>query len=195
MAFEFASSFDTSNALSGIYLWLIFGIVIAHVNCDIRRAMDGNGIIRHIVTLLAFFFLFTIVDGNNKSDLLTTWIKTIVVYILFVLMTKSKWYFIITVLTLLLLDQSLKRHVGFEKNNGKLTEEQEETFKKYSQVIYGIIVILIVIGCLHYMYLQYIQHYKNFSFTKFFIGTEKCKAFAPDYTQLAKRRKLPTIVS
>lgn len=189
MELNLANSFDTTNALSGIYLWLIFGLVVAHVNCDVRRFMDGNGLLRHLITLLAFFFLFTIVDGNNKSDLLTTWVKTLIIYVLFVLMTKSKWYFVIPVIALLLADQSLKRHLGFKKNNGHVEEQEEKRILKASEVINWVVVGVIIVGCVHYMYLQYTEYGKDFSFALFFLGTDKCKKVAPSYNLLRKQSK------
>ncbi len=83
----------------------------------------------HAFGLTAFFFLFTILDSNNKSIyLVLVWVKTILIYVLFVLMTKSKWYFIVPVIILLLVDQTIKKDLAFKK--AKQTKEDKlETYE------------------------------------------------------------------
>jgi hypothetical protein len=92
-------------------------------------------------------------------------------------MTKTKWYFILPVLTLLLFDQLFKKDIAFNKSAGDDTTKQEEIQKVLSRVINVIIIVLIVIGNLHYMYLQYSEYGNDFNIFTFFFGIPKCKPY------------------
>jgi hypothetical protein len=170
-----------------MYLWLLFGFLSILINCDIQRLIKNNPIITHLVGLIAFFFLFTLIDANNKSDLVSTWIKTIYIYILFMLMIKSKWYFITPVLILLLIDQSIKKHLKYISGNSanKLNiQKQEKLFVEISKYINMSIIIIIILGAIHYVYLQKIEYKSNFSFYKFLFSYGTCKNYAPDYNKI-----------
>jgi hypothetical protein len=97
-AMDFAGTFDTTNALSGMFLWIVFSFLASLINCDIQRMMRQNPLLIHMFGFTAFFFLFTLIDANNKTSLKTVWFKTFFVYLLFVMMTKAKWYFVLPVL-------------------------------------------------------------------------------------------------
>lgn len=170
---DLRNSFDQSAVLSGVFLWLLFSFLSTLVNCDLQRMMRSNMLVLHFVSIISFFFLFSIIDSSNNSNLLTTWINTFIVYALFLLATKSKWYFVIPVLLLLLTDQSLKKHAAFEAEHGtSWTAAKAATFKLVSQVLNAVTIVLIIIGAVHYMTLQYAEYGpENFSFTKFIFGT------------------------
>lgn len=172
---DIKDTFDTSTALSSMYLWLLFGYLASMINCDLQRMIKKSQIIRHLVALVAFFFLFTIIDGNNKTNILTIWIKTFVVYLLFVLTTKSKWYFALPVLGLLLVDQTIKKHVMLSKAQEKLRESDEIRLLSVSRLLNIVVTTFIVIGSIHYGMLQYRQHAIDFSWSKFILGTSACK--------------------
>lgn len=174
---DLSGTFDTTNALSSMFLWMIFGWMSVMLNCDLQRFMQNNVIIMHFFGIIAFIFLFTLLDSNNKTSLRLIIVKSIFIYFLFVLMTKTKWYFILPVLTLLLFDQLVKKDIAFNKSAGNDTTKQEEIQKVLSRVINVIIIVLIVIGNLHYMYLQYSEYGNDFNIFTFFFGIPKCKPY------------------
>lgn len=191
---DFSNTFDTTNALSGMYLWILFGYLAALLNCDLQRFLKSHPLVIHLVGLLTFFFLFTLIDGANKTSVVNIWIKTIFIYILFVLTTKSKWYFVVPVLIILLIDQTLKKHLSYKKQmaedpntstDNKLSADKikqlEESVGKYSAFINKAIIVIIIFGVIHYMYLQYIEYGSKFSFYKFFFGVTRCKDKMPKY--------------
>lgn len=103
-------------------------------------------------------------------------------------MTKSKWYFSIPVLFLLLVDQSLKFQINFEKQkevkrkeekgeNGEKIEtvekvengEKESIVMRYENIRNKLnvsIIALIVVGFLHYTFRQYNEFGPKFSLVK-----------------------------
>jgi hypothetical protein len=93
---------------------------------------------------LAFFFLFTLLDSKNTSSIGIIWIKTVFIYLVFLCLIKSKWYFIIPVLGLLLIDQTIKKDIAFKLNKDPTIDLSQQ--KKISQYINIILITLIIIG-------------------------------------------------
>lgn len=171
-------TFEATNALSNMYLWLLFGFLSTLVNCDLQRLLRSSRLVLHLTSIIAFFFLFTLIDSDNNASLLTTWSKTLVVYVLFLLTTKSKWYFAVPVLGLLLLDQSIKKHVQYKVAQGDAGDETH-LWERAGRWINYATYALIFVGALHYMVLQKREYGDDFSFGKFIFGSgQPCKAKA-----------------
>ena len=133
--------------------------------------MNDNIYFRHFVGLISFFLLFTITDQNNDNDLNITsiWINTFFVYFVFLMMTKSKWYFSIPVLLLIVIDQSYRFQIEFIQKEKKQSIKQTNRVKSYEKIrkyLYAAIIILIVVGFIHYAVRQYTQFGNNFSIMK-----------------------------
>lgn len=188
MAFiDFNHTFDTTNALAALFLWLIFGFLSHMINCDLQRLLESSALVRHLTGLLAFFFLFTFIDSkSNQTQTSVLVLKTVLVYILFIFTTKSKWYFVVPVLALLFLDQILKKH--YEFNQSSDTENAAELTKQHSQMnnaINILVVSIILVGMIHYMYLQKVEYKDKFSLYTFFVETNKnCKPYHPNYSKM-----------
>lgn len=177
MPIDFSDTFDTTNVLAGMFLWIIFNYLSVLLNCDLQKLLASHPVWIHLFGLTAFFFLFTLLDSNNKSTIGIIWLKTIFVYLLFILMIKSKWYFVIPVLILLLLDQTLKKHVALQEAKEKDTaslKPLKETQNLVTRILNAFIVVIILIGSMHYLYLQYKQHGKAFNLYTFFFGVKHC---------------------
>ena len=159
---EMKGSFDVRFAISALYLWLLFGFLSSMISCDLQRLMNDNILFRHFIGIVAFFLLFTFSDSENINSVYTTWSKTIIVYLIFLLLTKSKWYFAIPVLCLLVFDQSIAMQIKYLKNK-KDTKKiiKYELFRKH---LYKGLIILILAGFIHYTIRQYNEFGKDFSF-------------------------------
>lgn len=183
---DFSGTFDSMNALSGMYLWLIFGFLAGLLNCDLQRFMSQHPSIVHLFGLTAFFFLFTLLDTNNKNHIVLVWVKTIFIYILFVLMTKSKWYFAIPVITILLIDQTLKKHVAIKQANGKATDDDVLIQQDVSKFLNVFVICVIIIGAIHYIFVQMAEYGDKFSFATFLFGITKCKGVESTFNTLKR---------
>jgi hypothetical protein len=171
----FQGTFDTTNALSGMFLWVTFSYLAGLLNCDLQRWMHHQPLLLHAFGVTAFFFLFTLIDSSNTASVTTVWLKTLFVYALFVLMVKSKWYFVLPVLALLLVDQSLKKQVAFKAASGQPDEALARHQASFSRIANVAVIAMIVVGALHYLVLQMHDHGKNFSWEKFFLAAGTCK--------------------
>ena len=163
------------------------------MNCDLQRILRSNPYAIYMFGLIAFFFLFTVLDPNNTASLQVIWLKTLGVYALFVLMTKAKWYFVIPVLVLLLIDQCIKRYHANKASLGEAVDEAANL--RTNNIFLGLVIALIVVGMFHYMYLQSLEYKDQFSIVKFFFGVSshdnQCKPFKPDYSLLDSDAPLP----
>lgn len=169
----FGGSFDEMSALAALYLWIMFNYLNTLLNCDLQRLLHENVYIKHIFGLVAFYFLFTILDPSNNMGVGFTFLKTLVVYILFMMVTKSKWYFSLPVVGLLLIDQILKNHIAYVKKDNPTID-----VSKYEKARFALeitMISLIFIGYIHYFIIQKIDHKTNFSWLKFVFGTKQCK--------------------
>jgi hypothetical protein len=171
--------FDARTAIAGLYLWLLFGFLSSIVSCDIKKLINENVYFRHFVGLISFFLLFTITDKDNENDLNISriWMNTFFVYLIFLMMTKSKWYFSIPVLLLIVIDQSYKFQIEFIQKEKKKSSKQIEkvnTFENIRKYTYASIIILIIVGFLQYALRQYSHFGSRFSFTKLILYSS-CK--------------------
>ena len=162
---------DIRTAIAGLYLWLLFGFLSSIVSCDVKRLMTNNVFVRHIVGIISFFLLFTVIESDNQLDVFSIWAKTVYIYFIFLLMTKSKWYFSIPVLLLLVVDQSLKFQIKFEESRkeNKENKENDPTILRYENIrnnLYVCIIALIVAGFVHYAFRQYNEYGSKFSLVK-----------------------------
>lgn len=192
MLFSFQNTFDSTTALAGMFIWITFSYLQVMLNCDLQRTILASPLAFHLMGLTAFFFLFTLIDTNNKTSLPIIFVKTVFVYILFVLLTKSKWYFAVPVIALLLADQSIKKNQAINEETNKVRIESTKNVKEREQIVQqekkdkewqesttqilnSSMIGIILIGSLHYMYIQREQHGADFSFYKFFVGINNCK--------------------
>jgi hypothetical protein len=154
--------FDARNALSGFYLWLLFGFLSSMVSCDMQRWMQDSLMFRHFVGIVSFFFLFTILDSSNKSPVYFIWLKTIAIYFLFLIMCKSKWYFSLPVFLILIIDQSIQSQINFLKRNDE-KDPQINVLDKVRDGLYIGLITLIVTGFIHYTLTRMAEFGKDFS--------------------------------
>ncbi len=168
------NTFDTKTALSALYLWLLFGFLSTMVSCDLQRWMIHNPIFRHFIGIVAFFFLFTVLDTTGIHSVGQIWTQTIIVYLIYILMTKSKWQFALPVLLLLIIDQTIALHIKYIKGNKEDKENEKNKGKtvglwnsrrKYIDIV---MIIFIVLGVIHYIIRQRTEFGKSFSWSKFF---------------------------
>lgn len=171
---DYSDAFDTKTALTGFFLWLLFGFLSNMVSCDFKRWINSTIWFRHFVGIIAFFLLFAVIDGSNKIPIGVLWLKTVFVYLLFLLMVKSKWYFSVPVFVLLVIDQSLRIHHDYLADKNKSDPELVtcNTWRQY--LSYGIYA-LIIVGFITYGIRQYNLFGSHFSWIKLLFHY-KCKS-------------------
>jgi len=170
------TTFDTQSSMAALYLWLVFGYLGVMLNCDIQRFIRENAVIRHVMGIIAFYFLFTVIDSSNTSPVWIVFLKTVGVYVLFVLATKSRWQFAVTTLVLLFADQIIKNHMEYlKKKNNPQDSASLETFQKVRTVLLACIVAVVLSGTVEYFIKQRRDHGQDFNTATFFLGKNRCR--------------------
>jgi len=169
-------TFDTSTALAGLMLWLLFGFFTSLLGCDLQRLVSQNMYVKHFLTLLSFFFLFTLLDPGNKAGIGKVWLKTVAVYLLFVASTKSKAWASIAVVVLLIIDQTIKMQANYIADSEDPDKDAKlSRYNQWRKALYAAIVVIIVAGFVHYLKYQYDEYGNDFDLAKFILGTTKCR--------------------
>lgn len=146
------------------------------VSCDMQTWMRDNVAFRHFTGIVAFFLLFTVLDQKNHLPVRDTWIKTFIVYVVFVMMTKSKWYFSLPVLLVLVVDQTIRAHVQYlQKTHSEKRADDIRFWNDVQTKLNYVLAVLIVSGAIHYAYRQRKEFKEGFTWSKFML-TSKCNA-------------------
>ena len=170
---ETETSFDGTGSFAMLYLWMIFGYLGVLLNCDLQKMISQHAVLRHALAIIAFYFLFTALDPNNNVHVIYVFLKTIIVYCLFVLATKTRWYFSGIALLLLFIDQVIKNHISYlEKQEAPI--ETRELLTKTRRYILWLLIAVIIIGNIDYIIKQKSDHSVAFSWTTFILGKNSC---------------------
>ena len=161
---------EIDTLLLVLYLSVIMGFKSV-VNCDVQRLLKKNVYANHFAVFCAFLFLISV--NNTLLSLRAIWIKSIVVYFLFMLFIKSQLWTVLTVFFLLVVDQSIKIFINDELK--KDPSKNVSTLIKVREYITYIIVGTILVGFFLYFLKQKSDHPKDFSFLTFFFGVADCQ--------------------
>lgn len=160
---------DFNTLITSVFLWILFGKL--NPNCDLDKLLTNNIYFRHIIGYMSVLLLFIMYD-NRIFELSTIKLfqESILIYILFILATKSKLIFIIVLFINLLLDQYIKFKLN--KTNNDNEKQKLELIRKYS--IYSSIGI-IIIGFIFYYLKQKNDYSEDFNLHTFLLST-KCQS-------------------
>lgn len=167
------ASFDTTTALAALLLWIMFNYLQEMLNCDVQRLLRNNALARNVLGLIAFFFLFTVIDPNNDSHVGYTFLKTVLVYLLFMMAIKSRMIFIGIVLMLLLVDQVIRNHIAYLQKRGEL--DKVAYWVRVRGNIFWACVGVILVGMIDYLFKKKKEYGDRFDLTMFMFGTRGCK--------------------
>jgi len=166
--------------LTGVYLWLLFGYMSLYLNCDLQRILNNNSGMLHLFGFVTVFLLFT---NQAPKDVRIhpgkLFLRTLSVYVLWILASKTKWYVILSVLFILFAYQMAILIIDYIYHPSVSTTE--ETRKKQNikdKLALGVLVTLstvVVFGVFDYMGHQMAERRDQFSFWDFFIKRGLCK--------------------
>jgi hypothetical protein len=173
------SSFDTQTALSGFYLWLLFGFLSGLLSCDLQHLVNNNMYVRHLIALVCFFFLFTILDQNNNTSYWKVWLKTIFVYVIFLITTKTNAWASVIIVVILIADQTVKMEMAAVERSQDVSDpsviSKLKRLKNFRHLLsYGLIVAALI-GFIFYYMKQKKIYGEDFDAILFLLGNHKCQ--------------------
>lgn len=141
---------NTKIAITTLYLWLLFGYQSSLLSTDLQQRIHTNKVYRHLAGLISFFFLFALLDAQNKEHVGMIFVKVVIIYILFLMITTVKWYFAGLVMLVLVIDQVLRMHIRYLEDNKLPTQDFVNIREWCTVVMFG----LIVCGFLYQRYVE-----------------------------------------
>lgn len=187
-------SFNEKIPLYAIFILIL--IVCAEylkelMPCKLDDVLKNNIYVKHFFCFLTLLFFVVITTEPLKDkNLKEIIIKSIVLYILFILLIKNDYriFFSVMVLLGLIYIISIKKYELtdlIEKEKQKDKHIDIKTKKEYenqiniliiiNNILFVIVITLIFLGFLFYMNKKKNQYKEQFHFLTFFFGTIKCK--------------------
>lgn len=160
------------DVLMIMYFSILLGYLASYINCDLQRMMSKNPFAIHLLGFMGMVFIY--ITSNSQLSTQEVLIRSLGMYLMFVLTTKSKWYFGLSVLALLLIYGVVRRHY-LRENDEEYLDQLPVHQERILSLIRLLIGVLMVIGLVHYVVLQSQEYKDKFSWTKFLIGTGSCK--------------------
>ena len=153
--------------IAGNYLGELFG-------CKTQKMFQENMSFKHILGIMTlyFFVVFSSTDEQNEGPL-DNFKMSLILYVCFVITTKTNYKFIVPIMICLFLVYVLSKSEEFykkEKDHKKL-----EHVKLASKIFTYIAIILTVVGFVLYTYQKRVEYSgSDWSWLTFFLGKPEC---------------------
>jgi hypothetical protein len=175
------------------FLFIIFSVVssgyIAEIlSCQMRFMFENSLVLRHVVGII-MIFVFIMLEGGWSFDTeedekaVTSWesgnvihtgVMSVVIYILFLLSSKSRFWPNILFFSLLMILYLLNTQRQYWVDRENITADQNDKILKTQYVITGFAGVSLVGGFVDYVLYQMKQYKSNFSWIQFLFGGHKC---------------------
>ena len=170
--FDQQKMFDT---LFLLFLGTLGGFIGGGItSCEIQR------IIRDSVLVKQFIFFIIIFTTNSfvqkKSDLLNTFIRSSILYGVFILLMKNNYKSIIFSIVILFANKLILQHIDFIKKDKKKNKETIDKLNKISKILTIVAGVIILLGFIEYMREKKLEYGKQFRIFTFLLGSNKCKS-------------------
>ena len=178
------------------FLFLIFAVVSGgYVNqllsCQLQKILTDNMYAKHIVGIILLFSLIMCdggwsfkthprIDGTPDSwsngNITHSLLFTIMIYPLFILSAKMKLKFTIIFYLLTFILYCLNTYRLYNLGRKLITKENSDKLLTIEKIILKIMIGILIWGVIDYLVYKKEKEIDNFSYYKFFIGTNKCRS-------------------
>lgn len=174
---------------SNIFCIFIF-ILIVSANflaeifpCRIQYLLRSNMYVKHIFGLFTMIFFVVLSSGIKDKDIFTIVQISTLLYILFILISKSQiytFYFILMLLCITYIIHIIKEKEKENKDEKNDTLEKINNYEYIMYVLYILIIIITILGVILYMGEKKIEYKNSFNYITFFFGKPSCKGKSPN---------------
>jgi hypothetical protein len=172
---------DLKDALLLLYIIMVASYMEPLFSCDLQRLFTQSILAKHCLAFISAFFLVTLVSDNEAQSLFELMRTTLAIYVLYLLSTKAKAYFVLPMLIALFADQIMRvqiqvidkreREARALPGDASLRALLDRTRGWLTWVIVG----LIVTGTIHYYLRARADFGDRFSNVVFLVGTKRCQ--------------------
>ena len=164
--------FDT---LFLLFLGTLGGFVGGGItSCEIQRIIRDSVLVKQLIFFIIIFTTNSFVQ--KKSDLWTTFVRSSILFGVFILLMKNNYKSILFSITLLFINKLLLQHIEYLKKDKKENSDKIEKLNKVSKIITIISGVIILVGFFEYMREKKMEYGSQFRFLIFLLGSNKCKS-------------------
>jgi hypothetical protein len=134
------------------------------INCSVRNFVEKHLWLRHVIFILSIFLIRSLSIFEKEypdSSLSRIWVFTFSVYLLFILATKSKWFFAVPAILILFVAENIK------------VSDKKGKYTTLNSVLFYSAVGIVLVGFVHYLILQKRKRGKMFNLYNFWFGSEE----------------------
>ena len=172
---------DTKLFSIFIFILIVSANFLAEIfPCRLQYLLRNNMLIKHVFGLFTMIFFVVLSSGDKK--ILNIIKNSVLLYILFILISKCNLHIFYLILFLLGITYILNIMNDEKKINEEISNEEisnEDIYENIIYFLYVIIFILVFIGVLVYMGEKKIEYKDKFTYYTFFIGKSICKGKSP----------------
>ena len=164
-----------------IFLALMGNFLAPTLSCNIQTLFMNNIIAKHFIVFLLIFYTIHIFY-DDEVDIITLFLNSFIIYILFILFSKQQLYFSYAIILMMFVEYLIYASISYnekklknnETSNNKLNNEIKK-LKQLSNIIAYLILFILIIGFISYYNKQKNSYKNNFDIIKFIFGVNKCK--------------------
>lgn len=176
-----------------IFILIVSANFLAEIfPCKLQHLLRSNMLVKHIFGLFTMIFFVVLSSGIKNKNILNIAKSSFLLYILFILISKSQIYafnFILIFLGITYIINIIKQEKEEKKNvNEELINEKINNYDYITYILYILIIITTIIGVILYMGEKKIEYRNNFNYITFFLGKPHCIGKSPK-TNLFKALK------
>lgn len=164
--------FDT---LFLLFLGTLGGFVGGGItSCEIQRIIRDSVLVKQLIFFIIIFTTNSFVQ--KKSDLWTTFVRSSILFGVFILLMKNNYKSILFSITLLFINKLLLQHIEYLKKDKKENSDKIDKLNKVSKITTIISGVIILVGFFEYMREKKLEYGNQFKFLTFLLGSNKCKS-------------------
>lgn len=161
-----------------IVLLNLFFNKLKDFSCNVQRIWNNYVSIRHILNFITMFFLLVIFTRNNPVAPYILIIASFILYIFFILVTRCEFNFLVAFIICMVITFYLEAYKVYKLSLKSISQEEKDTMKinieKIEINVQIIAIIIVLIGVLVYIGQHVREFGKDWNWTLFWLGTQKC---------------------
>lgn len=167
-------SFDKLlNAIFLLFLGTVGGMLGGGImSCGIQKFVTENILVKHLFFFVIIYFTNTFVNSRTQS-ITTSFLQTLLIYILFILLMKSEKIAILIVIAMMSAYYIVKEQKKFYQKHEQHNKHIKTIEFVENCLVVGII-ITTLIGFTLYAKRQYMERGDHFNFVTFLLGHNRC---------------------